>query len=313
MRQVQNNFHTVLFRDINHLLTARERLRTTTPGRRLKILSFGCSVGEEVVTLRYLFPEDEIFGCDINPALIETSERAVGSVATVFASSEEEIAARGPFDLILASAVLCVFPAPAEIEAVFPVSRFDEMIKLLSDNLVAGGLLVLTNAAYRFAECPHAAGFTTIRSDIVDTAGYVDVYSRKHRPYLKRASLAGASLYSRRGRFTPRDDEDYADSIFEKKIGPDSPGVVTLRLAEPPAEITPLMQHTRLNTDFLDRPMPERPIVVTQLYELCRVNGTEIHGYRLTVGWTSLVGEGVYWRPPIWREIPSLDHLIAIR
>jgi len=298
---------------MNHLLTARERLRTTKPGRRLKILSFGCSVGEETVTLRYVFPEADVFGCDINPALVEISTRSVGQVATIFQSSEDEISAHGPFDLILASAVLCVFPAPADIEQSFPVSRFDEMIKLLTDNLSPGGLLVLTNAAYRFTECPHAAGFTTIRSDIVDTAGYVDVYSRKHRPYLKRVNVAGANLYARRGRFTPRDDEDFADSIFEKKMHPEGPDVITLRLAEPPIDVTSLSQHTRLNTDFMDREVPDRPIVVTQTFELCQVNETGKYGYRLTVGWASLVGEGTYWRPPIWREIPSLDHLIFIR
>jgi hypothetical protein len=313
MQKVQNHFHTAIFREINHLLTARARIRATQPGKKLKILSFGSSIGEEVVTLRYLFPEDEIYGCDINPALIVTSARSVGSLGTIFTSSEQEIAAHGPFDLILTSAVLCVFPLPDNMEDVFPVSRFDEMIELLDQNLELGGLLVITNAAYRFINAPVANGYTTVRSDIIDQAGYVDVFTRRGRPYLRRLGSAGGHVYQRLGKFQPRDNEDFADSIFEKKTAVDAPEIVTLRLAAPPSGLRPVRKHMRSNVDYFNKSPPERFVEVRTTFELCQRADLETYGYIQQTGWTSFLGEGMYWRKPIWRTVPSLDPLVVIR
>lgn len=307
MREAQQLFHTALFRQTDHLLVARRRLRATKPGQPLKILSFGSSIGEELVTLRYLFPEDDIFGCDINNALVEISRRSVGSLATVFTSSEEEIAAHGPYDLILASAVLCLYPGGNDFAERFPVSRFDELVELLDQNLNPGGLLIVTNASYRFTECPIAGRYTTLRADVVDSAGFVDVFNRRSRPYLVRIPASGGAVYVRRGQFVPRDDEDLADSIFEKKVEADAPAIETMRLAEPPSGLVSLRRHTRRNTDWLGEVSRPRSIEIRYDYDFCRIDGTDAYGYVLKTSWTSLVGEGFHERPPIWRLVPTLD------
>jgi hypothetical protein len=307
MLRVQHNFHTALFRQTGHLLTARAQLRATNPKGPLKVLSFGCSIGEEMVTLRYLFPEEEIFGCDINMPLVDIAERSVGSIGTVFPSSAEEIAAHGPYDFILASAVLCLHPAPKDFRERFPVSRFDDTVAMLDANLNPGGVLVIINASYRFTESPFAARYDTVRSDLVDNAGFVDVFTRACAPYLQRVASPGGQIMRRTGDHVPRDDEDLADSIFQKRADGGAPAIHALRLAPPPTSgLVSLKKHRRLNTDWLIEPAPARTIEVRQDFDLCRVEGTDTYGYIQQTSWTSLLGEGFHVREPIWRPVPAL-------
>ncbi|MDB5525409.1 MAG: hypothetical protein JWM58_3172 [Rhizobium sp.] len=304
MEKIQYHFHTEMFRQTSQLVTARARLRATRPGKPLRILSFGSSIGEEVATLRFLFPNDEIYGCEIDDRVLEICQRSVGSLATIFKSSSEAIAANGPYDLILASAVLCLNPAPEDFKDRFPVSKFDDLVAMLDANLNPGGIFIVTNASYRFTESPVARGYDTIRSDIVHSAGFINVFTRKSRPYLQPVASSGGSIYKRRGNFVPRDDEDLADSVFEKRAGAGAAAVHELELAAPPASLIVLSQHKRLNTDWANKNIPERTVVVEYAYKFCRVEGTEDHGYVQEIGWTSLVGEGFHRRKPTWNPVP---------
>lgn len=44
---------------------------STSPGAPLRILSFGCSDGSEMATLRCYFPYSSIFGCDVTSVPFE--------------------------------------------------------------------------------------------------------------------------------------------------------------------------------------------------------------------------------------------------
>jgi hypothetical protein len=304
MERLQYHFHTAMFRQTQQLLTARARLRATRPGQRLKILSFGSSIGEEVATLRFLFPEDEIFGCEIEPGILEICKRSVGPLATIFLSSAENIAAHGPYDLIIASAVLCLNPSPPNMRDIFPVSRFDDLVGILDGSLNSGGVLIVTNASYRFTECPVAQGYSTIRSDIVNSCGFVDVFTRDSEPYLTQVPSNGSPICRRQGDFVPRDDEDLADSVFEKNSAGEPSRIVELELAAPPASLTLLRSHKRLNTDWAVAALPERCVVVEYDYKFYRVDATGDHGFTLEIGWPSLVGDGFHRRKPVWHEVP---------
>ena len=46
-------------------------------GETIRILSFGCSTGAEVLSVRAYFPDAEILGCDINTAALSASVNAL--------------------------------------------------------------------------------------------------------------------------------------------------------------------------------------------------------------------------------------------
>ena len=60
--------------------------------RNLKILSFGCSTGEELVTLRTLFPSADLFGCDTDWYNLQCARAMLKRSALVFHSSDQEVA-----------------------------------------------------------------------------------------------------------------------------------------------------------------------------------------------------------------------------
>ncbi|MBL0373153.1 class I SAM-dependent methyltransferase [Rhizobium sp. KVB221] len=304
MQKVQFNFHTEMFRQTEQLAVARVRLQQTMPDRRLKILSFGSSIGEEIATLRFMFPDHDVYGCEIDDRLLDICRRSVGALATIFKSSVENIAAHGPFDLIVASAVLCLNPTPLNAVELFPVSRFDELVAMLDESLVPGGIFVITNAAYRFTESPVGKNYDTVRADIVSTAGHVDVFTRAATPYLTQITSTGSVVYQRHGDFVPRDDEDLADSVFEKRLPNAKPAIRELRLRPPPQGLTVITHHKRLNIDWAKRRVPDRCVVIEFDYQFCRLDRTGEFGYVQTISWTSLVGEGVHRRLPTWHLVP---------
>ena len=75
--------------------------------QELRILSFGCSTGEEVVTLRNYFPTAWITGAEINPrSLAICRSMPVDDRTSFIYSTREAVRARGPYDAIFCMAVL---------------------------------------------------------------------------------------------------------------------------------------------------------------------------------------------------------------
>lgn len=128
-------------------LTARMKPR---PAR---ILSFGCSTGEELEAIRRRFPEARIVGAEINPRSRRMAARRIAGDPLTTVVAPTHIAGR--FDLIFALAVLQVEPhriAEAGIDdlsPVYPFDRFDRQVARLVRLLPAGGMLCVFNAHYR--------------------------------------------------------------------------------------------------------------------------------------------------------------------
>src|SRR4051794_27615770 len=97
------------------LLQGARKWLESQPFDELNVLSFGCSIGDELASLKTLFPNARISGCDINPLALEVSQRTMGSFADVFHSSDEAILERGPYHLICAFSALCINPSPADL------------------------------------------------------------------------------------------------------------------------------------------------------------------------------------------------------
>lgn len=128
-----------------------------------RILSFGCSTGEELVALRRRFPEAEIVGSEINSRSRRIARRRVEEDPRTLVVKHDAVS--GMFDVIFALAVLQREPHKiAEMEVVdlsphYPHQRFDAAACDLARMLKPGGLLCVANAHYRIEDSSVAGQF----------------------------------------------------------------------------------------------------------------------------------------------------------
>jgi len=117
-----------------------------------RILSFGCSTGEELISLRRRFGAAEIVGAEINPRSRRIAARRLAS--DIKATIVEPTEISGKFDLIFALAVLQRGPhwvEEASIEDIsnhYPFASFDRTVADLVDRLSPAGLLCTMHAHY---------------------------------------------------------------------------------------------------------------------------------------------------------------------
>jgi hypothetical protein len=123
--------------------------------RDLKILSYGCSTGEEVLTLREYFPAAFIIGAEINPqALAKCKELQVDDRITFVRSGGKIIKRLAPFDAIFCMAVLQRNPHTvineniSNLKRIYPFSKFSAQVGELDACLNDGGLLIIHHTQY---------------------------------------------------------------------------------------------------------------------------------------------------------------------
>ncbi len=121
----------------------------------LRILSYGCAAGEEVISLRDYLPEASLVGAEINPALLRLCRALPPDPRRTFiASSPETIAAHGPYDAIFAMAVFTRRPHAVEaqdlrdISVHYPFALFAADLRFLAEQVAPGGLLIVEHALY---------------------------------------------------------------------------------------------------------------------------------------------------------------------
>jgi len=125
--------------------------------RDIKILSFGCSTGEEVFTLREYFPNAMIIGVDINKHNIKKATSKNLDPKIVFSHLvDETIQENGPFDIIFALAVLQRTQNRHEntfdSSDIYPFHKFNTQISQLSHHLKSNGIFVIDYADYLFED-----------------------------------------------------------------------------------------------------------------------------------------------------------------
>lgn len=175
------------------------------------ILSFGCSSGVELLTLRQYFPTARIHGIDANPLAVRSARkrvRAAGERAsiTVVRGSDASTEAPASYDLVLALAVFRhagLNVSPATTSGVLDFADFERTVTGLAAAVRPGGILMLRHANFRFGDCAVAAGFDQIAGGYpsVGAGGLVtpvygptnrllDVAERDDGLYVRRTSRA---------------------------------------------------------------------------------------------------------------------------
>jgi hypothetical protein len=154
-------------------------------GASLKILSFGCSSGNEISTLRSYFPEATIYGCDVNEAVLHQASQALMlDEAVLFRSTPENIRRNGPYDLVFAMSVLCRFPESRSpdllnLSKFYSFNKFADGVGELTENLSEGGIICLYNLNYSFGDLAISKNFRQITSALIPANGFVDKFDRQ--------------------------------------------------------------------------------------------------------------------------------------
>ncbi|GHA84880.1 hypothetical protein GCM10009069_05000 [Algimonas arctica] len=167
-----------------HIFQAAQQIaaRDLPTDRPLRILSFGCSIGEEILSLRLHFPDAEIFGCDINQTVLASGAEIFRQAdATAFLSTHAAIRDHGPFDIITAMSVLCRHPV-GDIANTFPFSAFEDHLGPLDQSLSDHGLLIVYNASYLFRGTVLATRYRPLRADSIGSNGFVTRHGRASDP-----------------------------------------------------------------------------------------------------------------------------------
>lgn len=126
-----------------------------------RILSFGCSTGEELLAIRGRFAAARIVGAEINPRSRRIARRRIERDRRASVVAPDAIAGR--FDIVFALAVLQVQPhrvaeaGIADLSPIYPFERFDAQLSRLADLLSPGGLLCVFNAHYRVEDSSASA------------------------------------------------------------------------------------------------------------------------------------------------------------
>jgi SAM-dependent methyltransferase len=136
----------------------------------LRILSFGCSRGEEVFSLRNYFPAAILKGIDINPRNIARcrARMQAGNFTNmtfeIAATTEDE--ATGSYDAIFCMAVLVngdlTASAAQRSDPVMYFKTFEHIVGDFARCLKPGGLLVLHTTNFRFCDTAVAGDFDVV-------------------------------------------------------------------------------------------------------------------------------------------------------
>lgn len=126
----------------------------------VRILSFGCSTGEELISLHdfvVLLPNhQQIVGVEVSPeARLKAIENCARYKNISVLSSEQFEAETGKYSVIFCMAVFCLFPLTKELKSMppefeFTFLDFERDITNIVDRLETGGLLIIKDANYCF-------------------------------------------------------------------------------------------------------------------------------------------------------------------
>jgi 2-polyprenyl-3-methyl-5-hydroxy-6-metoxy-1,4-benzoquinol methylase len=170
---------------------------------KIKILSYGCSTGDEVFSLRQYFPGARIKGIDINPANIAVCRRRLKKLSDTnisFTTANGTGAeTSGDYDAIFCMAVLrhgsLGLPGVTRCDHLI---RFEDFARAVADFercLKPGALLVIRHSNFRLCDAAAGQAFETI---------------------LQLQHYSKTPLFGPDNRLLP--EQPYPDTVFRKKL-----------------------------------------------------------------------------------------------
>lgn len=131
------------------------------------ILSFGCSTGEECITLKNYFPNSSITGVEIDKERLKEAKIKNKNKKIYYLNYLEFLKDKKYFDMIFCMGVFCKWPETETVEdcsKIFEFEQFEKEIKFLNKKLKLNGLFVIFNCSFFFEQTSVAKYFEPIYS-----------------------------------------------------------------------------------------------------------------------------------------------------
>lgn len=126
-----------------------------------RVLSFGCSTGEECVSLANYFPSALVVGADVNLfSLAKAMKHRSDRIRFVYAS-DRILRKFGEFDAVFCMSVLRT-PKADRVADSYPFAVFEERVLFLESLVRPGGLLAVHNGTYRLVDTAHRGKYMKI-------------------------------------------------------------------------------------------------------------------------------------------------------
>jgi len=156
---------------------------------RPRLLSFGCSKGEEVLSLRRRFPEAEIKGIDIDPANIAACLARPGVAEdgrlSVEVGSSTAAEPSAHYDAVFCLAVLChgdlTVRRARRSDPLLSFGSFETAVADLARCVRPGGYLFIHTANFRFSDTATAPLFETVLEARPEQIAADLLYDRNNR------------------------------------------------------------------------------------------------------------------------------------
>lgn len=170
----------------------------TKEKENLRILSFGCSTGEEVLTLRNYFHDATVVGAEINlQSLKICRQHSVDSKIHFIKSEPDELEKYAPYDIIFCMAVFQRTPQLiakkniTDLSKMYPFERFEEKVTELDKLLKVGGFLVIYFSQYDLMDTKISSNYEAYGNHIQDPYGtpMFDKNSKRVNGQIKRNSI----------------------------------------------------------------------------------------------------------------------------
>lgn len=154
------------------------------------ILSFGCSTGDEVFTLRRYFPSAWIKGIDINSRSIRIARRRLrvysDSRITFEAAASASAEPSNHYQAIFCMAVfrhggLGASGLNGRCDHLIRFQKFEETVGELAQCLVPGGLLLIGHSNFRFSETRIAKNFDVVFRGDASPDDQTPIFDRNDR------------------------------------------------------------------------------------------------------------------------------------
>lgn len=129
-----------------------------------KILSFGCSSGEECFSLRKYFVNSQIFGVDVSDKMIKEAIKNNNDNNIYFYNDIYNIES---IDIIFAMSVFCKHPESFDLikNTLYSFSDYNNEIKKLDSKLNKNGIFINYNSNYYFSDTDVYHKYSPISGD----------------------------------------------------------------------------------------------------------------------------------------------------